>query len=147
MRRRNFRPSAVKTKRKCGSRTSDLWQSSLVGSAEPEQALILLSVTDQLTATIVIPNEGQCEDHMWLKYKDIRNTPDKVIMLEQGLWVIMICAIRQKQRVATDTWRSLGCRTTPLEHWRKRKPTVELGWAKQQTKKLRLQPTKINSFM
>ena len=23
---------------------------------------------------------------------------------------------RQK-RVATDTWRSLGCRTTPLEHW------------------------------
>ena len=31
---------------------------------------------------------------------------------------------RQK-RVATDTWRSLGCRTTPLEHWGKRKPTVE----------------------
>ena len=31
---------------------------------------------------------------------------------------------RQK-RVATDTWRSLGCRTTPLEHWSKRKPTVE----------------------
>ena len=32
---------------------------------------------------------------------------------------------RQK-RVVTDTWRSLGCRTTPLEHWSKRKPTV--GW-------------------
>ena len=31
---------------------------------------------------------------------------------------------RQK-RVATDTWRSLGCRTTPLEHWRKRQPTNE----------------------
>ena len=31
---------------------------------------------------------------------------------------------RQK-RVATDTWRSLGCRTTPLEHWSKRKPTAE----------------------
>ena len=31
---------------------------------------------------------------------------------------------RQK-RVATDTWRSLGCRTTPLEHWSRRKPTVE----------------------
>ena len=30
---------------------------------------------------------------------------------------------RQK-RVATDTWRSLGCRTTPLEHWSKRKPIV-----------------------
>ena len=30
---------------------------------------------------------------------------------------------RQKQRVATDTRRSLGCRTTPLEHWSKRKPT------------------------
>ena len=34
---------------------------------------------------------------------------------------------RHKQRVATDTWRSLGCRTTPLEHWSKRKPTVEPG--------------------
>ena len=53
---------------------------------------------------------------------------------------------RQK-RVATDTWRSLGCRTTPLEQWSKRKPTVEPRWAKQQTKKLRPKPTKINSFM
>ena len=52
---------------------------------------------------------------------------------------------RQK-RVATDTWRSLGCRTTPLEHWSKRKPTVEHRWAKQQTKKLWPKPTKINSF-
>ena len=41
---------------------------------------------------------------------------------------------RQK-RVANDTWRSLGCRTTPLEHWSKRKPAVEPRWAKQQTKK------------
>ena len=31
---------------------------------------------------------------------------------------------RQK-RVETDTWRSLGCRTTPLEHWSKIKPTAE----------------------
>ena len=23
---------------------------------------------------------------------------------------------RQKQRIVTDPWRSLGCRTTPLEH-------------------------------
>ena len=53
---------------------------------------------------------------------------------------------RQK-RVATDTWRYLGCRTTPLENWSKRKPTVEPQWAKQQTKKLRPKPTKINSFM
>ena len=53
---------------------------------------------------------------------------------------------RQK-RVATDTWRFLGCRTTPLEHWSKRKPTVEPRLAKQQTKKLRPKPTKINSFM
>ena len=53
---------------------------------------------------------------------------------------------RQK-RIATDTWRSLGCRTTPLEHWSRRKPTVEPRWAKQQTKKLRPKPTKINSFM
>ena len=37
---------------------------------------------------------------------------------------------RQKQRVATDTWRSLGCRTTPLENWSKRKPAVEPQWAK-----------------
>ena len=54
---------------------------------------------------------------------------------------------RQKQRVATDTWRSLACRTTPLDHWSKRKPTVEPRWAKQQTKKVRPQATKINSFM
>ena len=53
---------------------------------------------------------------------------------------------RQK-RFATDTWRSLGYRTTPLEHWSKRKSTVEHRWAKQQTKKLRPQPTKINSFL
>ena len=53
---------------------------------------------------------------------------------------------RQK-RVVTDTWRSLGCRTTPLEHWSRRKPTVEPRWAKQQTKKVRPKPTKINSFM
>ena len=53
---------------------------------------------------------------------------------------------RQK-RVATDTRRSLGCRTTPLKHWSKRKPTVEPRWAKQQTKKLRPKPTKINSFI
>ena len=53
---------------------------------------------------------------------------------------------RQK-RVATDTWRFLGCRTTPIEHWSKRKPTVEPRWAKRQTKKLRPKPTKINSFM
>ena len=53
----------------------------------------------------------------------------------------------RQERVAADTWRSLGCRTTPLEHWSKRKPTVEPRWAKQQTKKLRPKPTKINSFM
>ena len=53
---------------------------------------------------------------------------------------------RQK-RVATDTRRSPGCRTTPLEHCSRRKPTVEPRWAKQQTKKLRPKPTKINSFM
>ena len=33
---------------------------------------------------------------------------------------------RQK-RVATDTWRSLGWRTTPLEHWSKRKPLLNPG--------------------
>ena len=43
----------------------------------------------------------------------------------------------RQERVATDTRRSPGCRTTPLEHWSKRKPTVEPRWAKQQTKKLR----------
>ena len=53
----------------------------------------------------------------------------------------------RQERVATDTQRSPGCRTTPLEHWSKRKPTVEPWWAKQQTKKLRPKPTKINSFM
>ena len=40
-----------------------------------------------------------------------------------------------------------GFLTTPLEHWSRRKPTDEPRWAKQQTKKLRPKPTKINSFM
>ena len=53
----------------------------------------------------------------------------------------------RQERVATDTWRSPGCRTTPLEHLSKGKPTVEPRWAKKQTKKLRPKPTKINSFM
>ena len=47
---------------------------------------------------------------------------------------------RQK-RIATDTRRSLGCRPTPLEHWSKRKPTVEPRWAKQQTKKKKQKST------
>ena len=51
---------------------------------------------------------------------------------------------RQKS-VATDTWRSLGCRTTPLEYWSRRKPTVEPRWAKQQTKKLR--PKELSSWL
>ena len=56
--------------------------------------------------------------------------------------------MRTRQKcVANDTWRSLGCQTTPLEHWSRRKQTVEPRWAKQQTKKLRPKPTKINSFM
>ena len=38
--------------------------------------------------------------------------------------------MRSRQKcVATDTWRSLGCRTTPLEHWSRSKPTVEPRWA------------------
>ena len=49
----------------------------------------------------------------------------------------------RQERVATDIRRSAGCRTTPLEHWSKRKPTVEPRWSKQQTKKLRPKPTKI----
>ena len=43
---------------------------------------------------------------------------------------------RQKQSVATDTWRSLKCRTTPLEHWSKRKATVEHRWARQEVNSL-----------
>ena len=42
---------------------------------------------------------------------------------------------RQKQRVVTDTWRSLVCRTTLLEHWYKSKPTIELRWAKEYRQK------------
>ena len=53
---------------------------------------------------------------------------------------------RQK-RAATDTRRPPGRRTTPPEHWSKRKPTAEPRRAKQQTKKLRPKPTKINSSM
>ena len=51
---------------------------------------------------------------------------------------------RQK-RAATDTWRPPGCRTTPLEHLSKRKPTTEPRRAKQHTKKPRPKPTKMNS--
>ena len=54
---------------------------------------------------------------------------------------------RQKQRVATDTWRPLGCQTTALEHWSEGKPTVEPRWTKQQTKKTPALTTKMNSFM
>ena len=36
--------------------------------------------------------------------------------------------MRTRQKcVATDTWRSMGCRTTPLEHWSRRKP---ISWLK-----------------
>ena len=38
----------------------------------------------------------------------------------------------RQESVATDTRRASGCRTTPREHWSKRKPTVEPRWAKQQ---------------
>ena len=37
---------------------------------------------------------------------------------------------QQKQRAVNDIWRLLGCLTTPLEHWSKRKPTVEPRWSK-----------------
>ena len=54
--------------------------------------------------------------------------------------------MRTRQKcVATDTWRSLWCRTTPPEHRSRRKPTAEPRRAKQQTKKLRPKPTKTNS--
>ena len=46
---------------------------------------------------------------------------------------------RQK-RAATDTWRSLGCRTTPLEHWSKRKPTVEVNENSRECHNQRPQP-------
>ena len=42
---------------------------------------------------------------------------------------------RQKQRVVTDTWKPLGCRTTPLEHWRKRKSTVEIHTPRYQARR------------
>ena len=53
---------------------------------------------------------------------------------------------RQKG-AATDIRRPPGYRTTPLEHWSRRKPTVEPRRAKQQTKKLQPKPTKTNSSM
>ena len=31
-----------------------------------------------------------------------------------------------------DTWRSLGCQTTPLEYWSKQKQPVEPWWAEKQ---------------
>ena len=41
--------------------------------------------------------------------------------------------MRTRQKlVAIDTWRSMGCRTIPLEHWSKRKQTVEPRCANRQ---------------
>ena len=53
----------------------------------------------------------------------------------------------RQERVATDTWRSLGYRTTPLEHGAKENQQLNPGGPNNQTKKLRPQLTKINSFM
>ena len=37
--------------------------------------------------------------------------------------------MRTRQKcVVTETWRSLGCRTTPLEHWSRRKPANLIEW-------------------
>ena len=48
---------------------------------------------------------------------------------------------RQKQCVATGTWRSLGCRTTPLEQ--KKTQQLNPGGPINRQKKIRPQPTKI----
>ena len=53
----------------------------------------------------------------------------------------------QQKRVATDTWRSLRCRAT---HWNTRaneNQHLNIGGPSNRQKKLRPQPTKINSFM
>ena len=54
--------------------------------------------------------------------------------------------IRQKQRVPTDTWRSLECRTTHSNTRAKESKQLNHGWPNNRQKKLRPQPTKIHSF-
>ena len=54
VRKRNFRSLAVKTKRKYGSRTSDLWQSSQIGSVEAELYF------DSLSLPMLTNNSTDC---------------------------------------------------------------------------------------
>ena len=58
---------------KCGSWFADLWQSCQVWSVEaelyPSDCHCQCWRITLLTAIIVIPNEGQCEDQVWLKHR------------------------------------------------------------------------------
>ena len=51
-----------------------------------------------------------------------------------------------RYNVLCDRWRSLVCQPTQLEIRSNRRSSVEPWWTKQQTKELRFQPAKINSF-
>ena len=72
--KRNFRSLAVKTERKCGSSTADLWQSSQVGRAEADLNIFDRPISYWLSLPMLKNNstdcyiEGQCEDHVWLKH-------------------------------------------------------------------------------
>ena len=64
VRKRNFRSLAVKTKRMYGSKTLYLLTVLYPTDCHCQCWRITL-----LTTIIVIPNEGQCEDHEWLKHR------------------------------------------------------------------------------
>ena len=71
--KRDFRSLVVKTERKCGSSTADLWPSSQVGHAEADLNIFDRPISYWLSLSMLKNNstdcyiEGQCEDHVWLK--------------------------------------------------------------------------------
>ena len=70
---------------------------------------------------------GGFRTHQWFLY--VKQINHRLV-----LWRMRTMRNRLKCD-ATDTWRSLECRTTPLVHWSIWNPTVEPRWAYQQFKK------------
>ena len=85
---------------KCGSRVSDLWQSCQVGRVEAELYIFYRSLSYWLPLPMLTNNSTDCYNchsqwwTMWrpgvAKAQDFRNALDKVSMLPQRLWVILI---------------------------------------------------------
>ena len=87
--------------RKCESRILDLWQSCQVGSVEAELYIFDRSLSYWLS--LLTNNSTDCYNRhsQWrtkwrpgvAKIQDFRNALDKIIMVPQGIWVILIWAL------------------------------------------------------